>query len=121
MKQNNKDLGHESRIAVVETTFSEIQHAQACARLLVEEMKCSGCCHIFPHVSSIYVWNGEIHNSTEVVMRIKTDIEKVYSVIEVLKAHHQYKNPEIFVLRGWIQGSQQYEEWLYNACLEKNK
>ncbi len=121
MKGNKEDIHHQSRIAVVETTFSEIQYAQNYATLLIEQAQCAGCCHIFSDVNSIYVWDGKVHNSTEVVMRIKTDIEKVYRVIEVLKAHHEYKNPEILVLRGWIEGSKQYEEWLYNACLEKNK
>ena len=70
----------EQNIKIVMTTTSEKHIAEALARDLVK-MRLSPCVQIVDNMTSIYEWEGEIENTSEVLVIIKTTSEKLKQVI----------------------------------------
>lgn len=56
------------------------------------------CVNIFPEVNSLYLWEGKISNSCEVVAIIKSKNDQVDKIIEKIEAMHSYDQPAIAVM-----------------------
>lgn len=85
-----------------------MDEAKTIAKILVEEKR-AACVSIIPHLTSIYSWQGEIVEDSEVQMVIKTtSLDKVENRIKEL---HSYEVPELVVLEV-SHGSSDYLKWL---------
>lgn len=84
-------------IRVVLTTFGNAEEAAKAVRILVEE-KLAACGTILPGARSIYVWQGKIEDTEEVVVILKTSGGKFAALEDRLKALHSYETPEIIGL-----------------------
>ena len=72
----------------------------ACAERLVHaaiEAGSAGCGNVFPAVSSIYRWQGEIRRDTEAVAVLKTRSDRAEELERLLRALHPYETPCIAV------------------------
>jgi len=96
-------------IVVLITTPSR-DEAYKISRVLIEE-KLAACINIVESVHSIFWWKGNIEESGEALMIVKTRIDKLNKLIETVKKHHSYTVPEIIAL-PIIAGNPDYLKWL---------
>ena len=83
--------------------------AAALARGLLEQ-RLAVCVNIIPAVTSLFVWDGQIVQETEVVMVVKTLTPK--EVADYLSEHHPYDVPAIITIpadanaafKAWAEG-----------------
>lgn len=95
---------------LVLTSFPSHDVASRIARCLVEEKR-AACVSILPSATSIYAWEGDVHEETECLALLKTT-QKAYSALAArLIEQHPYDTPELLVLLI-AHGSPAYLEWL---------
>ncbi len=83
--------------------------ASALARGLLEQ-RLAVCVNIIPAVTSLFVWDGQIVQETEVVMVVKTLTPQ--GAADYLSEHHPYDVPAIITIpadanaafKAWAQG-----------------
>ncbi len=91
-------------------TASSAEEAELIAKPLVEE-KLAACVNILPGLRSIYRWQGELCDESEVLLIIKSQAERVTAIIDRVKEIHSYDVPEVIAIQ--IQdGAQDYLQWL---------
>ncbi len=56
------------------------------------------CVNVFPEVNSLYLWEGEIGNSCEVVAIMKSKNDQVDKIVEKIEAMHSYDQPAIAMM-----------------------
>ena len=83
------------------------------ARDLVES-RLAACVNILPPVSSIYQWQGAVHEESEQLLMIKTTAERVDQLQAALFARHPYEVPELVVVNA-DRVSDAYGRWLADA------
>ena len=95
---------------IVLTTASSHDEAKRIAKALVEE-RLAACVNLVGGVESIYRWQGEVEEAAEVLLLIKTNVEKIEALETVIRRLHSYEVPEflIFEVNG---GSAAYLKWL---------
>lgn len=62
------------------------------------QRKLVACVNQLPPVVSTYSWQGQIEQSTEIPLHIKTSAENFASVSEAICALHPYQVPEIIAI-----------------------
>jgi periplasmic divalent cation tolerance protein len=103
-------------LARVVLTTADADEAGRLARTLVEE-RLAACATLIPSVRSIYRWEGEVEDSTETLVLLKTGADQLAALQARLHALHSYKTPE-FLVMPVESGSPGYLEWL-QAALRK--
>ena len=84
----------QDRYLLVLCTVPSVEEARQIGTLLIE-LQAAACVNLMPSVESIYRWEGEIQNSTEAMLLIKTT-ENNYPELEArIREKHPYSNPEI--------------------------
>ncbi|APR98777.1 divalent-cation tolerance protein CutA [Wolbachia endosymbiont of Folsomia candida] len=86
-----------SSLVLIYTTFSNFEEAQVVAEELLND-RLILCVNTFPEVHSIYLWEGKINNSSEVVAIMKSKSDQVDKVIEKIEAMHSYDQPAALVI-----------------------
>ncbi|WP_372761598.1 divalent-cation tolerance protein CutA [Pseudoalteromonas sp.] len=99
-----------TQFKLIFTTCKDQSEAKNIATALVAK-KLAACVNILPNVTSIYIWDGEIAESAEVKLLIKTKTEKVNEVFLTLKEMHSYEVPEIQVV-DVVTGNLAYFNWM---------
>lgn len=77
--------------------------AKRIAHVLVEE-RLAACVNIMPACQSVYRWQGEIEEATEVPMFIKTSEARLARMQARLKELHPHEVPEMLAIKpqaGW--------------------
>ena len=104
-------------ILIVFCTTSGEEEANLIARTLLQK-NLAACCNIVPAIKSIYLWQGEIQESGESLMIIKTT-QKVYEQLEKeIKMIHSYSVPEIIATKVET-GSPAYFDWIIDSVERK--
>ena len=95
---------------IVLTTASSHDEAKRIAKALVEG-QLAACVNLVGGVESIYRWQGEVEEAAEVLLLIKTNVEKLEALETAVRRLHSYEVPEflIFEVNG---GSAAYLKWL---------
>jgi len=83
--------------------------ANLSARLV--EQGLAACINRVPGLSSVYMWEGEMQSSTEVLLMIKTAESTVERLIVELKRLHPYELPEIIAV-PITAGYEPYLDWI---------
>jgi periplasmic divalent cation tolerance protein len=91
-------------------TCPDGESAARIARVLVEE-HLAACVNRVPGLTSVYRWQGEIHEDSEVLLLIKTRSELFESLRARLVALHPYDVPEVIAL-DIAAGHAPYLDWL---------
>lgn len=103
-------------ILMVYCTTADVDEAKMIARTVVER-QLAACCNVIPSISSVYCWDGEVKESTEAMLLIKTS-QKLYEQLEKeIKMIHSYSVPEI-IATPIVTGSTAYFDWIIE-CLER--
>lgn len=105
---------HDDAILVVLSTFPDEASAAAAGRALVGE-SLAACAQIErASLRSIYRWQGEIHDDTETLLRLKTAPSTRPRVVERLTELHPYELPQIVVVDA--RASIPYARWVREEC-----
>lgn len=100
------------------STFPNAEVAAAIARQLVES-KLAACVNLIPSVRSIYTWEDEVCDETEVLAVIKTARERLEAVRAAILAEHPYECPEVIAL-DVDGGHQPYLDWVMAMTAERS-
>jgi len=102
-------LADQREIIVVLTTLPDAAAALALARLLVER-RLAACVNILAACTSVYRWQGELENATEVPLLIKAAAASYADLEAGIRANHPYELPEI--VRIPASGLPAYLDWV---------
>ncbi len=91
-------------------TINDRDRAAEIARILVEK-KLVACVNIVPEIRSIYSWQGEICDETELLLIMKTRSDIFAELESTVKALHPYEVPEIIALDIRL-GLADYLRWI---------
>src|SRR6185295_18339290 len=97
------------KIVVFSTCDSEEQAAQI-ARELVEQ-KLAACVNILPGARSVYRWKGQIEDTAEWMLIIKSRRDLMDKLRAVIGKIHTYEVPELLAVPV-VDGSESYLAWL---------
>ena len=96
--------------SAVYVTTGTLEEAQKIARSVVVE-RLAACANILGSISSVYLWNGEVCESPETALMLKTRPELITPLTERIKELHSYDCPCIAVL-GILDGNLDYIKWI---------
>lgn len=71
----------------------------------------AACVNILDNMNSIYRWQGEVQDDTEVVLIAKTTEDQVPALIEKVKSLHSYDCPCIVTI-PISGGNQAFLDWI---------
>ena len=92
------------------TTVDNKSSAKEIALALLQQ-KLVVCVNVVGNVNSYYQWQGEIVDDRELILLMKTRIEKIEQLEVCLNELHPYEVPEFIVL-PIEAGSQSYLDWI---------
>jgi len=92
------------------TTLPNETAATDLARQLVE-MRLAACVGVIPGVRTFYRWQGQLEESAEVQLIIKTPTNRSSALIEHLRQNHPYQLPEILTI-DIASGLPDYISWV---------
>lgn len=101
-------------IIIFITTPSK-KEAEKIGRYVVEN-RLAACANILPKITSIFAWEGKIHNDSEALLILKTKKRLFQQVADEVKKRHSYSVPEIVAL-SLVEGSAAYLEWIQKNTL----
>ena len=84
------------------------------ARKIGQDLVAAGlaaCVNILDNMNSIYMWQGEIQDDSEVVIIAKTTEDRVPALVEKVKALHSYDCPCIVAIPV-SGGNQAFLDWV---------
>lgn len=84
--------------------------AGSLARRVVEE-RLAACANILPGATSVYRWQGEVHEDAEALLVLKTSTARVDGLQERVQELHDYDLPEFLVL-DVADGLPGYLDWV---------
>jgi periplasmic divalent cation tolerance protein len=95
---------------VVLVTVPDLETARRIGRTLVEE-RLAACANIVPGIVSIYRWEDQINEDPELLLLLKTRLERYEELEGRVKQLHPYTLPEIIALQVH-SGSVAYLHWI---------
>ncbi len=101
---------------IVFTTASSKEEAEKLARHLVDR-RLAACVNILPQVSSIYRWQGNVEESREWLLIVKTTAAVFGEVQRAIAELHSYELPECICL-AVEEGSSAYLQWIADSVDE---
>lgn len=110
-------MKQETKFRVVLITCATLEEARKIARDVVEK-HLAACANIVTHaVESFYVWEGEMENSSEYLLIMKTSEERLDELQKQVLTLHSYDTPE-FIALPIVTGSDAYLKWLGESVSE---
>jgi len=103
-------MSNRNSIVVILVTAPDGQVAQQLATKLVGE-RLVACANVLPGIQSVYWWEGEVQNSSEVLMLMKARKQDVDAVTERVRALHPYAVPEV-IATDVVSGLEAYLNWV---------
>ena len=97
-------------VRVVLMTAPDLDVARELGRRLVEE-RLAACANIVPGLISIFHWDGEVQNQSEVLLVLKTTESAVGALVERAASLHPYDVPEVLALPV-VEGYGPYLDWV---------
>ena len=104
-----------ARVAFV--TCPDEECALKLGRSLVEK-RLAACVNVVQGVRSIYRWEDQVQQDSEVLLVVKTRADRVAALTETVQKEHPYDVPEVIVLPV-EEGSKPYLDWIDESLGEK--
>lgn len=103
-------MSRQNRVILLYTTCASEQQAQKLAEMLLSE-KLIACANIFPHMTSLYMWEGKMQNENEVAMICKSSEEQKAALMKRAQEGHPYEVPALIILNS-AECAGPYTNWL---------
>ncbi|MGD9600175.1 MAG: divalent-cation tolerance protein CutA [Gammaproteobacteria bacterium] len=94
-------------------TCPSLEVARELAHALVEA-RVAACVNVLPGVTSVYRWEGDVQEDTEVLLCMKTTSAAYPRLEDLLVRRHPYELPEIVAVPV-TTGFPRYLSWLRDA------
>lgn len=91
-------------------TAGSMEEAATIGRALVES-RLAACVNVLDNMKSIYNWEGEVQEDTEVVLIAKTVNIKVPELVRKVKSLHSYDCPCIIAM-PIVSGNREFLDWV---------
>ncbi len=103
------------KICLIQTSVASLSEAKRFSNAMIQSRLCA-CVQITGSGLSIYRWQGEIEQTEEYYLSIKTSLAKKDSVVAWLQQHHAYDLPEI----TWLlcESDEVYADWVHAAVVQ---
>jgi periplasmic divalent cation tolerance protein len=101
---------------VVLTTLANDGDARTLVTALLAD-RLIACGTLLPGARSIYRWEGELTEESEVVVLLKTDVARWDALCRAVRAKHPYQVPELLAL-SVEHGLDAYLSWLTSEVVE---
>jgi periplasmic divalent cation tolerance protein len=95
---------------VVLSTCASAEEAERLARRVIDD-RLAACVNVLSPVRSFYRWKGEIEDSAEWLLIIKSTRDKFDALRAALESAHTYEVPEIIAI-PIVEGSPNYLSWI---------
>jgi periplasmic divalent cation tolerance protein len=99
-----------NELRIVFVTTANFENARQISKILVTE-KLAACCSIMQNVTSIFGWEGTIHERNEYMILIKTTEKRIEELEERVKQMHQDDVPEIISI-NIDKSSDSFLQWI---------
>jgi periplasmic divalent cation tolerance protein len=97
-------------VVVLTTVAAQEAEAATLARALVD-LRVAACVNVLPVMQSVYRWQGNVEESHEHQLVIKTTSARLSALREAIATLHPYEVPELLVVPV-IDGGTAYLEWI---------
>ncbi len=115
VRVDRPDLGtHDPAAVLIYTTFPSADEAKKAGRVLVER-HLAACVNVFPPITAIYEWEGNVEEGTEAAMIVKTTKARSADALDEIKRLHPYSVPARLVLPV-IGGGADFLSWIAEQC-----
>ena len=104
-----------SKYILITTTFDNKEEAEKVIKILLEE-KLVSCCQVST-INSTYHWKGNIENSDEYQVKMKSKKELYNEIEKIILENHSYEVPQI-VYYDIDGGYKEYLDWIGNETRE---
>ncbi|MFZ6773199.1 divalent-cation tolerance protein CutA [Undibacterium sp. SXout7W] len=87
---------------------------QASAVAIAEKIlhaKLAACVNVLPEIRSLYTWNGQQEDQSEIPLQIKTCVAAYSALQALITEHHPYDVPEIIAVPV-VHASEAYAKWV---------
>jgi periplasmic divalent cation tolerance protein len=98
------------KVNFIYMTAGSRQEAEKIGKELVVS-RLAACVNILNNMNSIYMWQGEVQEDSEVVMIAKTTEDRVPQLVEKVKSLHSYECPCIVSIPV-TGGNQAFLDWI---------
>ncbi|XP_012941683.1 divalent-cation tolerance protein CutA [Aplysia californica] len=104
-------------LSIVYVMVPDMETAKTLAKPLVQNKQVA-CINIIPHVTSIYEWEGQMEESSELVMLMKTATSKVDEISEFIRKNHPYDVAAV-VSTKIDNGNPPFLDWISDTVGDK--
>jgi periplasmic divalent cation tolerance protein len=104
---------NENLLLVLSTAASR-EEGIGIGRRLVEE-RLAACVNVVPAVRSVFVWKGELQETDEALLMIKTRRDRYADLERRIQALHSYSVPEILAV-PIASGLPDYVAWVWESA-----
>jgi periplasmic divalent cation tolerance protein len=101
---------------VIYITAGSKEEAENLSRGLVEK-KLAFCVNTIPGITSTYHWEGNIHVDNEILLIVKTRLDRYEDLEQWVKSNHSYDVPEIVSLpiqKGLPEYLNAIDDWVFD-------
>ncbi len=102
----------------VYVTAADSDEARRIAKTVVRE-RLAACANILNSIDSVFWWEGEIQQSSESALILKTSAERADELTSRIKSLHSYECPCIVFL-PIKKGFPEYLAWISESCRPQN-
>merc|ERR1712154_483158 len=95
----------------------DMETAKKLAKPLIQN-KQAACVNIIPQVTSVYEWEGEIEESSELVMLIKTSTSRVEEISTFIRENHPYDVAAAISIKI-DNGNPPFLDWIASTVSDK--
>lgn len=100
-------------IRIAYLTAPSMEAAGALARALVSA-RLAGCVNLLPGMKSVYTWEGRIEEADEVVLIVKTTVDRWPELERRIRELHPYQTPCILGFDAAVAG-EAFARWILDA------
>jgi periplasmic divalent cation tolerance protein len=102
-----------TKYVIVLVTAPDLKVARQLARSALQD-RLIACANLVPRIESYYRWRGKVESSREVLMVLKTKLQRLGALEKLILAKHPYDTPEFLVLPVKT-GSARYLQWIADS------
>ena len=118
-KEARRKTSKATKTVLAFSTINDLERAKDLAREIVSR-RLAACVNVVPSVTSIYRWQGALHEDAEALLILKTSRAGFEALKKTYRSLHPYKVPELIACEI-SSGLQDYLKWLAGEVSENKK